>query len=251
MTIQTSANAHASPLLANLSWEQCAEYLARDNRIILPIGATEQHGRHLGLGTDYLIADDLARRIGEETNTLVAPTLSYGMSHFHLEFTGTISLSPTTLSAALQDIFQSLYRHGFRRVLVVNGHGGNHPALQSAANIVQNQLPDLRVKFFEWWLDSAVTRIVDETLGAQQGTHASNHETAFMLAVAPQGVHPERIAKRDAPVIPAREFDSPLRFREKFPDGVMGLDPSPATTELGERILHKSVELGILEMETW
>ncbi len=251
MTNQPGTNANASPLLADISWEQCAEYLARDKRIILPIGATEQHGRHLGLGTDYLIADEIARRIGEQTNTLVAPTLSYGMSHFHLEFSGTVSLSPASLSAVLQDIFQSLYRHGFRRVLVVNGHGGNHPALLSAAAIVQNQFPDLRVKFFEWWLDSEITHIVDETLGAQQGTHASNHETAFMLAVAPHAVHVERIAKRDAPVIPAREFDSPTRFREKFPDGVMGLNPSPATTGLGERILQKSIELGILEMENW
>ncbi len=237
--------------LADLSWEQCAEYLARDNRIILPLGATEQHGRHLGLGADFLIAQELARRIGAQTNVLVAPTLNYGMSHFHLEFPGTVSLAPTTLSAVLQDIFQSLYRHGFRRVFVVNGHGGNHPSLQSAANVIQNQFPDLRVKFFEWWLDGEITRLVDETLGTQQGTHASNHETALMLAVAPQSVHTARIAKRDAPVLPAREFDSPARFREKFPDGVMGLDPSPATVELGERILEKSAALGILEMENW
>jgi creatinine amidohydrolase len=237
--------------LSNISWEQCAEYLARDNRIILPIGATEQHGRHLGLGTDYLIAQEIARRIGEHTNTLVAPTLNYGMSHFHLEFAGTISLSPTTLSAVLEDIFQSLYRHGFRRVLVVNGHGGNQPSIHSAASIVQNQLPDLRVKFSQWWLAPEILRMVDETLGAQRGTHASNHETALMRAVAPDAVHTTRIAKRDAPVVPENGFDSPTRFREKFPDGVMGLDPSAATTELGERILEKSVALGILEMENW
>lgn len=237
--------------LAEISWEQCAEYLARDNRIILPIGATEQHGRHLGLGADYLIAQEIARRIGEPSNVLVAPTLAYGMSYLHLEFTGTISLSPTTLSAVLQDIFQSLSRHGFRRVLVVNGHGGNQPSLQSAAAIAQKQFPELRVKSFQWWLESEITRVVDETLGAQRGTHASNHETALMHAVAPNGVHTTRIAKRNAPVNPSREFDSPGQFRAKYPDGVMGLDPSPANVELGEKILERAVALGMTELENW
>lgn len=237
--------------LAEISWEQCAEYLAHDDRIILPIGATEQHGRHLGLGADFLIAQEIARRIGEQTRLLVAPTLNYGMSHLHLEFAGTVSLSPPTLSAVLQDIFQSLYRHGFRRVLVVNGHGGNQPALQSASAIVQNQFPDLRVKSFQWWLEPEITRIADEQLGAQQGTHASNHETALMHAITPHAVHTARIAKRDAPVQPSREFDSPTRFRKKYPDGVMGLDPSRADAALGEKILGKAVALGILEVENW
>jgi creatinine amidohydrolase len=237
--------------LSDISWEQCAEYLAQDNRIILPIGATEQHGRHLGVGADYMIAQEIARRIGEETNVLVAPTLNYGMSHLHLEFAGTLSLSPTTLSAVLQDIFDSMYRHGFRRVFVVNGHGGNQPALQSASAILQNQFPDLRVKSFQWWLEPEITRLVEETLGVQQGTHASNHETALMHAIAPHAVHTERIAKRDAPVVPSREFDSPTRFREKFPDGVMGHDPSPASAELGERILQQAVTIGIAEVENW
>lgn len=237
--------------LSDISWEQCAEYLAHDNRILVPIGATEQHGRHLGLGTDYLIAQEVARRIGEQTNVVVAPAVNYGMSHVHFEFAGTVSLSPETLTAVLKDIFQSLYRHGFRRILVINGHGGNQPALQSAAGIVQNQYPDLRVKASAWWLDTEITRLVDETLGAQRGTHASNHETAFMRAVAPHAVYTERIARRDAPITPSAEFESPTRFREKYPDGVMGLDPSPADKALGERILKKTVELGIVQVENW
>lgn len=237
--------------LADISWEQCAEYLARDDRIILPIGATEQHGRHLGLGADYLIAQEIARGIGDATGVLVAPALSYGMSYLHLEFAGTLSLAPDTLTVVLRDIFTSMERHGFRRILVVNGHGGNQPALQSAAAIVQNRLPALRIKSFQWWLEPEITRLVDASLGAQKGTHASNHETAFLQAVAPQAVHPERIAKRDAPVVPSREFDGPARFREKFPDGVMGLDPSPAGAMLGGHLLSRTVALGIAELENW
>lgn len=236
---------------ANQSWEQIAEYLAHDNRVILPIGATEQHGRHLGVGADFLIAQAIAEQIGAQTRVLVAPTLAYGMSHQHMEFSGTLSLSPTTLSAVLQDLLHSLYRHGFRRVLVVNGHGGNQPSVQSAAAIVQTQFPDLRVKTFQWWLEPDIVKIVDDALGKQQGTHASNHETAFMHAVAPDGVHPTRLAPRDAPVVPSRELDSPTRFREKYPDGVMGLAPFRADAALGEKLLQASVALGVLEVEQW
>lgn len=242
-----------SPIMqyAKQPWEQIADYLAHDPRVILPLGATEQHGRHLGVGADYLIAERIAHEIGEHTHVLVAPPLAYGMSHLHLEFAGTISLSPTTLSAVLQDILQSLYRHGFRRVLIVNGHGGNQPSIQSAAALIQSNHPDLRVKAFQWWLEPEIVRIVDETLGAQQGTHASNHETAFMHAVAPDGVHTTRIASRDAPVVPSREIDSPTRFRERYPDGVMGLAPFGADAALGEKLLQASVALGIQEVEQW
>ena len=173
------------------------------------------------------------------------------MSHLHLEFAGTLSLSPTTLNAVLQDILHSLYRHGFRRVLIVNGHGGNQPSVQSAAAIVQTLFADLRVKSFQWWLEPEIEKIVDDALGKQQGTHASNHETAFMCAVAPDGIHTARIAPRDAPVVPSREIDSPTRFREKYPDGVMGLAPLRADAALGEKLLQASVLLGIQQVERW
>lgn len=238
-------------LLAEISWEECAEYLTRDDRVILPIGATEQHGRHLGLGTDYMIAEDIARRVGQQSGVLVAPTLCYGMSHAHMEFAGTVSLSPVTLTAVLQDIMGSLHKHGFRRILVVNGHGGNHASVQSATTMLQGQFPDLKVKIAMWWAEPELLRLVDHALGTQQGTHASNHETAFMHAVAPQAVHSERIAKRDAPVVPSKALDSSTQFRDKYPDGVMGLDPTPADAVLGERILGHAVKAGVAEVETW
>ena len=112
-------------LLAEMSWEEVKEYLARDDRVILPLGSTEEHGRHLGLGTDSIEAEAIARGAGEATGVIVAPTLNYGMALMQMAFPGTIALRPTTLIAVLDDVFRSLYRHGFRRVLIVNGHGGN------------------------------------------------------------------------------------------------------------------------------
>ena len=193
-------------LLAEMSWEEVKEYLENDDRVILPLGATEEHGRHLGLGTDHIEAEAIAYGVGERTNVAVAPTLNYGMSHMLLKFPGTVSLRPTTLIAVLEDLFRSLYRHGFRRVLVVNGHGGNTAALSSALHLVTDDLPDLRAKTFEWWTDAESYRVVTDMLGPQVGSHASPGETAFMLAVRPSAVKLNRLTGRETPVVPVRDY---------------------------------------------
>ncbi len=238
-------------LLADLSWDQVKEYLARDDRVILPTGATEQHGRHIGLGCDYLIAEAIARETGERTNVLVAPPLAYGMSHHHFEFQGTMSLRPTTLIAVLEDLMRSLHRHGFRRWLIVNGHGGNEAAISSALAVVANELEGMRVKEFTWWTEPEILQMIDESAGAQRGTHSSPGETAFMLAVRPQAVHMERAPKRDAPVQTSREFSTARRFAQMYPDGVMGLEPSAGTAKLGRELLDRSVEMCVEEIQNW
>jgi len=181
----------------------------------------------------------------------VAPTPNYSMSHMLLGFSGTLSLRPTTLIAVLEDLFRSLYRHGFRRMLVVNGHGGNTAALGSALHLVAEDLPDLRAKTFEWWTDQESYRVVIDSLGPQVGSHASLGETAFMLAVRPSAVKMNRLTGRDAPVQPSRDFTTMRTFAEKYPDGIMGLDPHHATREAGEALLRKSIEICARELEEW
>jgi creatinine amidohydrolase len=238
-------------LLAEMSWEEVREYRAREDRVIVPLGATEQHGRHLGLGTDSIEAETIAMRVGERTGIAVAPTLNYGMSHAHLDFPGTLSLRPTTLIAVLEDILRALHRHGFRRVFIVNGHGGNTAALMSAVHLVANDLRDVRVKYFEWWTDAEAYHVIIEMLGAQVGSHASPGETAFMLAANPRAVKLERLTGRDAPVMPAREITTVNTFAQKYPDGIMGLDPRNATREVGEALIEKSVEICAREITEW
>jgi len=238
-------------VLAEMSWEQVKLYLDNDDRVVLPLGATEEHGRHLGLGTDFIEAEAIARGVGERSSVAVAPTLNYGMSHSLLGFPGTLSLRPTTLIAVLEDLFRSLYRHGFRRVLVVNGHGGNTAALSSAFHLVAVDLSDLRAKTFEWWTDAESYRVVTDLMGPQAGSHASAGETAFMLAVRPNAVKLDRLTGKDAPVLPSREFTTMQTFAAKYPDGIMGLDPRKATREAGEALLNKSVEICVRELESW
>lgn len=238
-------------LLAEMSWAEVKEYLANDDRIILPLGSTEEHGRHLGLGTDSLEAEAIARGAGEATNVVVAPTLNYGMALSQMGFPGTVSLRPTTLIAVLGDIFRSLHRHGFRRVFVVNGHGGNTASLMSAVQMVTQDLIGLRVKNFEWWTDQEAYRVVIEMMGEQVGSHASPGETAFMLAVRPSAVKLNRLTGRDAPVKPSREITTVQTFAQKYPDGIMGRDPGNATREVGEALLKKSIEICVREVESW
>jgi len=238
-------------LLAEMSWEQVKEYLARDDRVILPLGSTEEHGRHLGLGTDSFEAEAIARGAGEVTGVAVAPTLNYGMALMQMAFPGTLSLRPTTLIAALEDLLRALYRHGFRRVFVVNGHGGNAAALSSAAQMATQDAPGLRVKSFEWWTDAESYRVVIEMLGEQVGSHASPGETALMLAICPRAVYLERSTGRDAPVKPSREMTTVQNFAQKYPDGIMGRDPRGATREVGEALLKKSVEICAREIAGW
>lgn len=238
-------------LLTDLSWAQVRDYLARDDRLILPIGAVEQHGRHLGVGCDCLLAERIANDTGMRANVVVAPSLAYGMSLHHMKFAGTLSLRPATLTLVLEDLLRSMYAHGFRRVLVVNGHGGNTAALDSALAIVANELQGLRVKSFEWWKEPELLQLVDDIAGKQEGTHASAAETSLMMVARPQGVHMELTAQRDAPYVHLREFLSAERFAGTFPDGVMGLVPVGATSELGNQLLEKSVEFCGAELAGW
>lgn len=238
-------------LLADSSWDEAQEYLKRDDRLILPLGATEQHGRHLGLGCDFQIAARLAEIVGAQTNVLVAPPLAYGMSLHHMKFAGTLSLRPTTLILILEDILRTAHAHGFRRILIINGHGGNTPAIESALAVVANELSGLRVKNFEWWKEPAILKIADDLAGPQRGTHSSPIETAFMMVARPNAVKMQGAPKRDAPVERSREFLSANLFAEKYPDGVMGLDPSGATLALGQRLLEKSVEICLREIRVW
>lgn len=237
--------------LEEMSWFDIEAHLKQDDRIILPLGATEAHGRHLGLGTDSIEAQAIAEGTAEKSGVVLAPVLSYGMSHGLMGFPGTVSLRPTTLISVLEDLISSLYTHGFRRILVVNGHGGNTASLSSAWQIVNPLLSRLRIKTFEWWTDAESYAVVVETMGPQQGSHASLGETALMLALRPQAVHLENLTGRDAAVPSGRELVNREMFRGRHPDSIMGLDPRRATGASGQALLAKCIEICARELENW
>jgi len=238
-----------SHLLAEMGWPDVAAYLTQDDRIILPLGSTEQHGRHLPLGTDTLVPVELTRRLAEQTGVLVAPPLPYGMSLHHLGFPGSLSLRPETLAHVLQDILFSLHRHGFRRVFLLNGHGGNVAPVQIAQANLMSDLPDLAIKVRHWWREPALSELLRAALDLPGVGHADAGETAPLLALHPDLVRLERaqFTPDDAPI----EFLTEQTFRQRFPHGVIGADPRLASAELGQKMLQTLVQLYAAQLEEW
>lgn len=133
----------------DLNWMQIEEYLGRDDRAVLPLGSTEQHA-FLSLGTDAILAERVAVEAAEPLGVPVFPGLVYGISPYFRAYPGSISLRVDTYLAVVRDVLDSLAGGGFRRILIVNGHGGNAPA-QSLAGEWMADHPDVRVRFHGWW----------------------------------------------------------------------------------------------------
>jgi creatinine amidohydrolase len=132
-----------------MNWMQVEEYLSHDDRAVLPIGSTEQHG-YLSLATDGILAERVAVEAAEPLAVPVFPALAYGVTPYFRDFPGSVSLRVDTLVHVIQDVLDSLAHSGFKRILIVNGHGGNQPA-QSMAGEWMADHPGCKVKFHNWW----------------------------------------------------------------------------------------------------
>ena len=153
----------------DLNWFQLEEYLARDDRIVLPIGSTEQHA-YLSLETDNILAERVATEAAEPLGLPVLPALAYGFTPSFGAYPGSPTLRARTLVAIVQDLLDSLHAQGFRRVLIVNGHGGNAPADVARREWAAGQA-DAEVLFHNWWIAPRVRQLVQEL--DQGASHAS------------------------------------------------------------------------------
>ena len=143
--------------LEDLNWMDVERYLEQDNRLILILGACEQHA-YLSLLTDINIPQALADAASKQTGVLVAPPLNFGISPYFLDYPGTLSLRVTTMLAAVEDIARSAYNQGFHRTLILNGHGGNSPVQNHLAEI-NNSLPDMEIRWYDWWNSHSVEAV--------------------------------------------------------------------------------------------
>jgi creatinine amidohydrolase len=132
-----------------MNWMQVEERVRQDDRCILPIGSVEQHA-YLSLGTDMILAEKIALDAAEPLGVPVFPVVPYGLAASFADFPGTLSLSLRTYVGVIEDLFDSMYHSGFRRILIVNGHGGNTPAAAVASEWL-NRNRDASVKMHDWW----------------------------------------------------------------------------------------------------
>ncbi|MEY2558598.1 MAG: creatinine amidohydrolase [Verrucomicrobiota bacterium] len=132
-----------------MNWMMVEEFLTRDDRCVLPLGSTEQHA-YLSLSVDSILAERLAIEAAEPLGVPVFPVLAYGITPYFRAFPGTITLRAQTYFSILRDILDAMAEQGFKRILIVNGHGGNAPA-QGLIGEWSGEHPDVRIKFHNWW----------------------------------------------------------------------------------------------------
>jgi creatinine amidohydrolase len=205
---------------------------------LVPVGAIEQHGPHLPVGTDAIVATALCAAAGELTGSLVLPTIALGVSYGHgTVLAGTLSLTPDLLVATVHAYVRWAAVSGLRRLLFVNAHFGNAASLGVATDSVRLLAPGLRVGTLDWW--AATPDILAEVTADGADIHANRAETSMMLAIAPDQVHLDRAAGADDP-----DRTGGLVFRYTAPalsaNGVTGR-PSQAAAELGAALRDRAV----------
>jgi creatinine amidohydrolase len=232
--------------LDKLTWPQVkAEIDAGRDTVVLALGATEQHARHMPLATDALIGDHLARALADRLDAFLAPTLRVGCSEHHVGFAGTMSLAPETFAAVVADLVRSLVKGGFRRIVLVPSHGGNFAPLAAAVAELPERdsvtaLTDLGVLF-------EIPQIGEREYGVplgEGGLHAGEWETSMLLAI-----HPELVSMQNAEAGFTGDVQAALEglFTEGgvaalSENGAIG-DPARASAEHGERYWTAVLEL--------
>lgn len=228
-------------LLGELTWPEARECLKEVDIVLLPVGSIEQHGAHLPLDTDSFDAEYLAQQVAAacgDPQPLVLPLIPYGVSYHHDDFAGTMSISNETLSRLVYEIGMSAARNGFNKLIIINGHGGNVPALKFAAQMIN------RDAHMFVCVDTGETSDPDVLDLAQtpNDVHAGEIETSVSLAIRPHLVKMDR-AKKYVPKFSSRYLNfSTKRSVEWYArtakisrNGVLG-DPSKASREKGEKM---------------
>jgi creatinine amidohydrolase len=201
--------------ISEMNWMMVEEYLRRDDRAVLPLGSTEQHA-YLSLSVDSILAERLAVEAADPLGVPVFPVLAYGITPYFRAFPGTVTLRVETYMSIVRDIFDVMAEQGFKRILVVNGHGGNTPAQGMIGEWMADH-PGVRVKFHNWWNAPKVWAQVEAI--DPVASHASWMENFPWTCLAKIDVPREQKAMTDSEKL--RRLD-PKSVREYLKDGNFG-----------------------------
>jgi creatinine amidohydrolase len=229
----------------NLRADELREQARRDAIVILPVASLEQHGPHLPVEVDSILGETVAARTAQKAlakgePVVVLPVIWTGLSEHHMSFGGTVTLDNATFAALIEGVVRSVLRHGFRRIVLLNAHGGNENALRSIADDLTPKLGVPIVQFTYWYAAAVAIAKILETQGGLQ--HACEAETAMMMAI-----HPDLVARERIPL--AKSNTTPdvsdivgggvymwRAIGSRSASGVIG-NPEAATPQKGEALL--------------
>jgi creatinine amidohydrolase len=222
-------------LLHEMSWSEAKEYFVKNDIVILPVGANEQHGLANPLGTDHLIAKSIAEETARRTGVLCLQVIPFGVSSHHKQFWGTVFISPKTFKKYVEETCSSLNYYGVRKIVVVNGHGGNLAALSELARELREE--GVFMSVFQWW--PAAAKLLPELFTVEERRHAGAEETSLNLALHPNLVNMSEALDEE----PRRHgvqiegLTLPLSTVDETGSGVFGKQ-STASVEKGKRIFE-------------
>lgn len=235
--------------LGELTWIDIKEFLTMHNVVIVPVGSCEQHGPHLPMDTDAYDAFWLSMKAAEKAQcALVAPPIYYGVSSHHMDFPGTVTLAPHTLEQLAYEVACSLIKHGFKKILFENGHGGNTPALEAAAQRIKGETN----AFVAIDTVSLIPDFIEKHIETSYDAHAGEFETSTTLANRENFVVKEHI-KKPKITLPKSKYTKiglkeagpkvswSFKTKEISETGVIG-DPTKATKEKGETAWKLAIE---------
>lgn len=226
-----------------------AKNLGPEAVLLFPVGATEQHGPHLPVGTDHFAVEHIARAAAKVASAqipvVVAPTLPFGSSHHHIPFGGTMSLSTETYYRTVLELCETLIQGAWQRIFILNGHGGNHEVVQLVARDLALKHP-VQMAAASYW-NIAWDKFIEEKahLGARVPGHAGFFETSLVMALRPDLIREPRPHRDNVPDSDPRGFARPVRIEthgswQSF-DGYTDT-PAKATAERGQTYLEAAAQ---------
>jgi creatinine amidohydrolase len=224
------------PFWSELTHSNFNETASKTEIVLMVTGAMEAHGKHLPLSTDSILPTYLAEKIAEKTKVLVLPTIPFGDSWVFDQFEGTISITPKVLIDFYESVMDSVFKYGFRYIIVLNGHGGNIPEINLAAKKVTEQGHRV-VIIVNWWneLAESARKLVEETPAG----HAAEDETSEVMHVRPDLVD---MTKAESHRVISKFRIISGAYREELLPSAMYGDPKKASSEKGRLIMEQAEE---------
>ena len=225
-------------MLNEMSWIEAKEYFKENEIAILPVGSNEEHGPQNPLGTDHLIAKAIAEETARRTGVLCLQVIPFGVSSHHKQFWGTIYISHKTFKNYVKEVCQALNYYSVRKIVIVNGHGGNLLTLVEMARELREQ--GIFVSIFQWW--RATDKLLSSLFKPEERKHAAAEETSVNLALHPHLVDMDKAVDEEPHkhVAQAEGIKLPLNTVDYTSSGVFGKSTT-ASAEKGEKVFEAVV----------